>query len=375
MNAFAKKDLGNKRLDGLTTLRFFAAAQVVVFHCGAKTLQEYPRWLRGLFLNGYQAVIFFFVLSGFVLTYSYYHENGAAALRSTRKDFWIARFARIYPVYALALLISLAPYVHSAFITHATTIPQFAGGIMCVPLLLQAWIPQVVWEWNIPAWSLSVEAFFYAVFPWLAVHFLRKTTLMSALLWSGLLLLVTAICQNYLQGCWSGSDTKTKFFLFFPVWHLPSFLFGMALGRIFIKSPTRILGEQAFVLATGVLIFIFSQQERIPSFFVSNPVLTPLFGILIFSAANCEGLFKKILGVSWLVFLGEASYAIYILHEPLSSWTNKVLVDAMGMADNKTYFLIYSAFLLIVSCTIFALFETRARIAVAKWLKNKLMNW
>jgi peptidoglycan/LPS O-acetylase OafA/YrhL len=109
-----------------------------------------------LIQDGQQAVTFFFVLSGFILTYSYFQPENLLGLRTSRKDFWIARVARIYPVYALALLLAIVPIVHGTFVTHTIPMPQFVGAILCCPILLQAWIPPIALGWNGPAWSLSV---------------------------------------------------------------------------------------------------------------------------------------------------------------------------------------------------------------------------
>ena len=59
------------RLEGLTTLRFFAAALVVFTHWNSETFRNAPEWIQTFILNGYWAVSFFFALSGFILTYTY----------------------------------------------------------------------------------------------------------------------------------------------------------------------------------------------------------------------------------------------------------------------------------------------------------------
>src|SRR4026208_126197 len=91
----------------LTARRFLAAAEVVAFHVA----QTRPGWARpvdflsGLVSGGYAAVIFFFVLSGFILAYVHTAERTACNVKATR--FWRLRFARIAPAYYLALLLAL----------------------------------------------------------------------------------------------------------------------------------------------------------------------------------------------------------------------------------------------------------------------------
>ncbi len=102
------------RLGSLTSLRFFAALLVLLYHCALRAKITYASmawWFRGLVANGIEAVGFFFVLSGFVLAYNYYapEETG---IRGGSVAFWKGRIARIYPAYFVALLIALPAFYH-----------------------------------------------------------------------------------------------------------------------------------------------------------------------------------------------------------------------------------------------------------------------
>src|SRR3954452_4476377 len=81
---------GRPELRSLTSLRFFAAMLVVFFHCGVQF--RFPAWTGDFFTNGYEAVSFFFVLSGFILTYVYAADPETEV---PRRRFWVARIARI----------------------------------------------------------------------------------------------------------------------------------------------------------------------------------------------------------------------------------------------------------------------------------------
>src|SRR6266853_1107259 len=88
------------RLPALTSLRFFAAFHVVIFHFQAMQIFIGPAWFQKLSSIGYVGVSFFFVLSGFILVYTYAGRDTPA------RDFWRARFARIYPAFAFSLLLT-----------------------------------------------------------------------------------------------------------------------------------------------------------------------------------------------------------------------------------------------------------------------------
>lgn len=118
------------------------------------------------FKFGYAGVTFFFVLSGFVLTYSHRDEANAVF---DRRTFWLKRVARIYPTHILTLIISIP-----LMISHGLN-PKGSILIAGNALLLQSWIPTSggYFSGNPVAWSISDEAFFYALFPFLCKHPVR----------------------------------------------------------------------------------------------------------------------------------------------------------------------------------------------------------
>lgn len=103
----------------------------------ARFLAVMPSGIRGFMEKGYEAVGFFFVLSGFVRAYSYCAPP-ARSVRGGAVAFWKRRFARIYPVYLLATLIALPRYLWGLKV--GTIRPLDASiGLIVVPLPLQFW--------------------------------------------------------------------------------------------------------------------------------------------------------------------------------------------------------------------------------------------
>ena len=157
------------KLSSLTGIRFFLALWVVIYH------QTWPESYLGAWLprlpatlfcwlrTGYVAVDFFFVLSGFVLSYAHSLETGPSPSQMLQYAF--GRFARIYPVYCFGLLMML-PFVGSYTIKHwsAATLGKQAVLAVLSATLVQSWLPHAALSWDFPAWSLSDEAFFYSCF-------------------------------------------------------------------------------------------------------------------------------------------------------------------------------------------------------------------
>jgi peptidoglycan/LPS O-acetylase OafA/YrhL len=146
----------------LTSLRFFAALDVVFFHLAPQCSN---RFLRSVVNSGPEMVEFFFVLSGFILAYVYINDESAGVMAVNRVDFWKARLARILPAYFLGLLLLAPIFFYTGLVSRIVPLGTFLPGVVLVPFFLQAWWPPAALLWNMPAWSLSVEVFFYAVFP------------------------------------------------------------------------------------------------------------------------------------------------------------------------------------------------------------------
>src|ERR1700737_1580219 len=158
----------------LTGIRFFAALSVALFHLSLPVATALRLSMGHFFDNGGAPVELFFMLSGFILTYT--HPEVADYTVSTAKRFYFSRFSRIYPTYFVGWLI-FAPFIYSNLVSlHGTGAGPYARlAIYGVPslFLVQAWVPTMANAWNTPSWSLSAEAFFYALFPFLFVALKR----------------------------------------------------------------------------------------------------------------------------------------------------------------------------------------------------------
>ncbi|WP_181427398.1 acyltransferase [Curtobacterium sp. MCPF17_011] len=146
-------------MDSLTGLRFYAAFAVLLCHAVPR-LAPVPV-LSELSEIGAIGVGFFFVLSGFILAWTWRPTDRTS-------HFWVKRFARIYPLH-------LATLVAAVVLASLTGANNWMSVAASVPLL-QAWGPE---SWraggNGPSWSLSVEMFFYLVFPFVIRPLMRTS--------------------------------------------------------------------------------------------------------------------------------------------------------------------------------------------------------
>jgi peptidoglycan/LPS O-acetylase OafA/YrhL len=310
------------RLHTLTTLRFFAALHVVLFHMRVVgILPSGPWWYQNLAGIGYVGVNFFFVLSGFILVYTY--EGPELSVR----NFWWARFARIYPAYVLSLIVA-APFFF--FAVRHLDLPFFAwskkhlfAACLLTVGLLQSWVPQAALTWNSVCWSLSVEAFFYLVFPLLLLGSAKfsKTKLMLCLVtfWLVSLSFSLSYVHFHPDGLEKINSGETTLFWknvlsFNPLARLPEFAVGVFAGRLFLAGAAEKSFATPLILG-GMLAFacVIVFAGKIPNPVLSAGLLSPAFGAIIYGCA-LQPKWTSFLANSWLVLLGDASYSLYLLH-------------------------------------------------------------
>jgi peptidoglycan/LPS O-acetylase OafA/YrhL len=352
----------------LTSLRFFAAAEVVVFHIsvGPRGTAIPQGLLKNLASGGYAAVTFFFVLSGFVLTYAH---AGASEQRKPNVDarrFWRMRFARLAPAYYLGLLFAVPILID--YVSINTPAPEAFIGPALVLVFLQAWWAPMAPIWNFPAWSLSVECLFYALFPWLARTAPRWSRTTLFVISYMLVVAATVYRADFLalRGGIPEGRPDLYFQGYFPLPYLPLFVFGMTLGRQYVFGTA--LSSRAHTamlwLGIGLTVLAFAGRSVLPWWTHSDAVLAPAFALMIFGGAGAT-IGAPILASAAMVLLGESSYAMYILHIPIRFWS-EVFLTAAGVELSPRYYLVlYFTTVVVVSVLVFRHVETPLRRWIA----------
>lgn len=283
----------------LTFTRFIAAILIVLFHFGRNTAPFNNPTISPLIGLAPAGVSYFFLLSGFILSSVYYKNTEDL----NRKQYYLKRFVRIYPVYLLALLILISfLFLTNQFIDFKAVFLQI--------FLLQAWFPNFIQTLNIPSWSLSVEIFFYLLFPFLIANLkqIRKKWLLILISLSFWFLSLVI----YYYGLNSG--LAINFFNYNPLLHLNSFVLGIVSYLLF-KELKPISTAQSLIYTFFPLIFIavllFFHTPILH--YNNNGLLAPLFAIFLFGLASDKSFLSKFLSFKPLIVLREISYSIYIL--------------------------------------------------------------
>jgi len=284
-------------LISLTSLRFLAALLVFGYH-GNVVLGDTSQSVTSvLFGAGSVGVTFFFLLSGFLLAWVHRPDD-------TPGRFYRRRFARIYPAYIATLLIG--------FLLVAIASPKNLADGLATPFLLQAWLPNTnnVLAINIPAWSLSVEAFFYLLFPLVIGTISRLTEVWRAAAGAILVLILIAIASPDLA--LAAREHFGYTLGYFPPARLPEFLLGVLAGVRFGKVglPHVPIWIPASLSVAVVLWAGWSHSEW---GLTVMPVLPFLLLIAAVAASDRDG-HVTLLHHPAIVHLGKWSYCFYLVH-------------------------------------------------------------
>ncbi|MCQ6558985.1 acyltransferase family protein [Paenibacillus mendelii] len=348
-------------LNPLTSFRFLAALLVFIHHVE----------IGSAFQLGYVGVSFFFILSGFILTYTY-----SVKMRSFNniemKKFYSSRIAKIYPVHVFTFFLAI-PYYFFIPLKHDTAlyIIQAATNL----LLIHSFIPFGNVSFNGVSWSLSDELFFYAMFPilvFIALKYFKKIktkVVVLCVVWLTLVISFSLLPDKGSFVLW--------FAYFFPVTRLFEFMAGVLLGFIFLQSRTIVKRISPFLFSVfelcsvGLLVAVviiapaMSQNIRYGILFI------PIWSILIYVFSFQRGAISTLLSNRILVYLGKVSFSFYMIHNLVLSY-----IFFLWKPNINTYLLILICFsvTILLSVLMYHFYEEPMRIKVKKLLDNLIMR-
>lgn len=311
---------------------------------------------------GYQGVSFFFFLSGFILTYSHaaeYERGKGDAMR-----FWVARFARIYPVYLLSMI--FAGYVEFGEFRQRIHILAYIADL----LMVQSWSLRMTNFFHVTAWSLSNEVFFYLPFPFLLMR-LRPTSAIkaySAVVGFWLLamlapLIYTVLCPRAAWDMLGPGSTQIFRLERWPIFALPEFLAGVSLAWAFLRfRPSARLAAYLAPAGTVGLAIAFAFSDHFPNVMMFDGLFIPFYTLIVLGLSEPNWL-SKLLSAPWLILLGEASYALYLFHFLFNDWT----MDRFGAGHGLIPAVWKLAIVIPVSVLIHIYVERPGRKLILQW--------
>ena len=403
---------GRQDVPALTGLRFVAAFSVLIGHGFSWILQNHETpggvvfWVSQIAGLG---MTLFFVLSGFVIHYNY-GNLVTKGLRGTAAFFW-ARFARLYPLFLLMMLVYVI--LSSRTLDLLNGHPERFGSILrALPYFvfsIHSWVYTLI-DGNplISAigggspitWSISTEWFFYLAYPLIAWLILRARTprlaAIFALLWCALWIAVTSglydrsapidawAVQYFGPDAGSEEHSQESFvrwlFYFSPYVRMGEFMLGAFMAQLYINIENRpvshrenLIGTVVF-FAAAVSVIIITYLNYSPDVGTNifrkmnmNFALAPTAALLVFCGARYKNAGSRVLISRPILLLGAASYSIYLVHDVVLGIAVKLTGSAKhGFAYDLMKLVLLLTAVLLISLVLYAYYEAPAR----KWLRG-----
>ncbi len=360
-----------KRIDQLTFLRFIAAILVVITHYGGAYYPFTVEPWRHIPADGPFILGFFFVLSGFIMTYVYYPQEGR---RINWKEFVIKRISRFYPLYFVAIL-AMIPFRYGDDAHNLT-------GLFLDLFLLQSWVPEYALAFNGPAWAMSVFFAFYLIFPLVVAWLVKKGSEFSTRFTIFVWLLSQGVFYFLLNVLYDGGAFWNGFLLYNPILHFNTFLVGIWGGLYYReKGRDRKINPAVnlvllLLLAVGFILILFYRGKAASLLggrvTFNNGILAPFYLAVILVLANDIGWAAQLLQKPLFVRLGEISFSIYLLQSPMVQVYQTYLLERLERVFPGTaafHFYLYLGILIPAAFLLFHLYEKPAQ----GWIRKLLL--
>jgi peptidoglycan/LPS O-acetylase OafA/YrhL len=374
----------------LTSLRGIAAYSVLIGHAwdtsfdyGGHIIFEMP-----MMRLAYFGMSLFFVLSGFVIQYNYGPAFASERFGRAARRFYVARFARLYPLYLVTLLIGFLGFQYIP----RPHLENHEFGLLSYLTLTQSWFNMEMAVFP-PDWSISTEWFFYLTFLLLVWPLNRVRRPMRALVifvlvtvstlalslhfWAPAI--VTALTPFFWHGAPLSAQVEVWLVYFSPYVRIWEFIAGALAALAFSKS--KLLNEPRSgvrvltVLAIGwCLIVVATPLSKKPflSDILSNVIFVPALLVILMSACVYKDWLAKLLSHPIMLASGEISYSVYIwCWGVISSFGT---LNASAAPSPLAYLLSSVKFVAILLVTTMAASASYRYIEVPsrRWLRDRL---
>jgi len=286
----------------LTSLRFFAAVWVILYTYWPALAGAIP---LGVIEKGYLGVDLFFILSGFILSHVYLTPLGEG--RFQYGSFIVNRLARIYPLHIATLL--FAVLLWAAATLKGMSVDKNLVNWQALPahlFLVQAWGLAPAAAFNHPSWSISAEWFAYLLFP----VFGTLAWSMRGRPWLAVALSVVFLISLYMifeAFMGFGLTSATVFWGALRI--VPPFMLGCALYLVWRSGALK----DARLAAIGAALFSLL-AIAVATWLKIDALIVPLLGLMLLCVSRFGN--GGLMGNRVLVYLGEVSFAMYMVYVP-----------------------------------------------------------
>jgi len=342
-----------RKFYGIELLRFVASLTIVIFHWGLSfgflNLADnytYKNILNTIYLHGDVAVSIFFVISGVVFSNIYLDKKD----NSSFKNFFIKRFARLYPLHIITLtLIIIIQFLFFKIFgsNQLYTFNDFYHFLLNIFLLLGVGFEEGR-SFNSPVWTVALEIYVYFIFFFLITQIKKHQILLVALVYA-LIIIVD----------------KTKAMELDFISRYINLTFFLDFARLFFSGVLIFLIEKKFkdskylYIGTALLLIIASVIKFY--FFIFIPALVMLFVLL--DKIIVSNQIKKI-----FVILGNLTYSMYLLHTVTFLYLLFVLrtFDKMNLFYSDFSFIFYLTGTILLSLLSFNYIEKPLNTKIRK---------
>ena len=356
-----------RQIDALTGIRAVAALWVVGFHFALSPLGALG--LNAVFpvlSYGYLGVDLFFVLSGFIIYHVHQRDAGSLSMRGVL-HFYGLRLARMYPVHLLTLCGLAVIVLAGRCVGIAPTHPEdfYPLDFLYNLLLIHSWGVADGIHWNSPAWSISCEWFVYLLFPVLALWLNRLASARQAVLFLAGEVVVFALAYVFLFH----GDLDNKWDGHFARYALARVCLEFTLGALCCRLRSfvdmRAWPWTAAVLAAMLVAILLVATP------LRDVAIVVVFVLAVLAASLPGNLVARVLALPVIVYLGEISYSLYMIHAPMRMTLGKLMEPRLLQLSRAGAALMAAGFLLVTvvaAAATYHIVEAPAR----RWLRRLL---
>lgn len=312
----------NNKIDSLQALRTIAFLGIFFSHS-----TFFIKWPK-------LGVSVFFVLSGFLMMYTYEQKEFSLSLKNNI-SFSLNKIKKLYPLHIITMLFAIALniFILLRFGYTADSIKTLIMEIALNLTLMQSWYPDTIINSSLNgvAWYLSTTMFLYFMFPYIQ-KLIKKSRLL--LLWSACILLILAEILSdifFINRFGMGSPLEIWSVYCFPIARLIDFFCGCCLGKTYLSLNNKKTGTAIYTLleivATALTVAAFLWLKNVQSNILLQAlqnwttIYIPLAIIWVFLFARCKGLLTKLLSNKLFIYIGNISSFAFLIHYVITQYT------------------------------------------------------